>query len=215
MTTNQDSTEKIREEILADARRESEEIILRAKKDSETSLNCTVTDADRLRKERLEQARVEASRRSELILATVSVETGRLRAARMEALLESVREEARQQLLACESINYRDTVIILATDAINQMASDAFIVKLPEADQADLSDGLAEEIERRVGRSVRINIMYEEDITGRGVIVEDVEAHQVWDNRLLNRLERLWPALRQRIAMEVSFVPKMAPGGGT
>ena len=54
------------------------------------------------------------TRQSELILATVSVETGRLRAARVEALLESVHEEARQRLLAREGFEYRETVIALA-----------------------------------------------------------------------------------------------------
>ncbi len=206
MITNHDSTENIREEILADARREGEEIILRAKRDAETSLSSTVVDADRLRQERLEQACVEASRRGELILATVSVETGRLRAARIELLLEEVQEEARQRIVACDGFDYRETVIVLAADAVNRMAGDAFVVKLSEADQTILSNDLAEEIARRVGRPVKINVLYEEDIAGPGVIVEDAEGHQTLDNRLLHRLERLWPALRQQIAVEVSFV---------
>ncbi len=164
-------------------------------------------------KERLDQARVEASRRSELILATVSVETGRLRAARIEALLESVHEEARQRLLAREGFEYRETIIALASYAINRMAGAEFVVKLSEVEQTILGDGLAEEITRRVGRPVNINILYVEDITGGGVVIEDAEARQVWDNRLLKKLERLWPELRQQIAVEASFVPKTVSGG--
>ena len=75
--------------------------------DAEVILTNAAAEADRLRKERLDQARAEASRRSELILATVSVETGRLRAARVEALLESVREEARRRLQAREGFDYQ------------------------------------------------------------------------------------------------------------
>jgi vacuolar-type H+-ATPase subunit E/Vma4 len=215
MTTDQGSTEKLREEILADARRESEQIVIRAKQDAEKSLNNAVAEADRLRQEHLHQAHVEASRRSELILATVSVETGRLRAARIEGLLESVREEARQQLLAHEGFDYRETVIALAAHAISQMAGDAFFVKLSEAEQTILSDGLADKIAHRVGRPVSINVLYEEDITGDGVIVEDAEGRQVWDNRFMKRLERLWPELRRQIAMEASFVSKTKSGGDT
>ena len=184
MTTNQNSTEILREEILADARREGEEIILRARQDAEAFLTNAAAEADQVRQERLDQARAEAARQSELILATVSVETGRLRAARVEALLESVYEEARQRLLAREGFDYQETVIALAADAIRQMAGDAFVVKLSEAEQTILGDGLAEEIARRVGRPVNITISYEEDITGGGVVVEDAEARQVWDNRL-------------------------------
>ena len=93
------------------------------------------------------------------------------------------------------------------------MAGDAFVVKLSEAEQTILGDGLAGEITRRVGRPVNINILYVEDITGGGVVIEDAEARQVWDNRLLKKLERLWPELRQQIAVEASFVPKTASGG--
>ena len=132
MTTNENSTEKMRGEILADAQREGEEIIVRARRDAEVIVSNATAEADRLRQERLDQAHVEASRRSGLILDTVSVETGRLRAARIEALLESVNEEARQRLLAREGFDYRETIIALASYAINRMAGAEFVVKLSE-----------------------------------------------------------------------------------
>lgn len=213
MTMDQNSTEVLREEILAAAQREGEEIVSRAKQDAEVFLTSAVGEADRIRQERLDQARAEATRQSELILATVTVETGRLRAARVEALLESVYEEACQRLVAREGFEYLETVIGLASHAISQMAGDGFVVKLSEADQTILGDGLAEEIAHRVGRPVSITISYEPGITESGVIVEDTEARQVWDNRLVKRLERLWPELRRQVAVEATFVPKTGSGG--
>jgi vacuolar-type H+-ATPase subunit E/Vma4 len=210
---NQNSTEVLREEILAAARREGEEIVSRARQDAEVFLTSAVAEADRIRQERLDQARAEAARQSELILATVTVETGRLRAARVEALLESVYEEACQRLVAREGFEYLETVIGLASHAISQMAGDGFVVKLSEADQTILGDGLAEEIAHRVGRPVGIAISYEPGITEGGVIVEDTEARQMWDNRLVKRLERLWPELRRQVAVEATFVPKTGSGG--
>ncbi len=213
MTMDQNSTEVLREEILAAAQREGEEIVSRAKQDAEVFLTSAVGEADRIRQERLDQARAEAARQSELILATVTVETGRLRAARVEALLESVYEESCQRLVAREGFEYLETVIGLASHAISQMAGDGFVVKLSEADQTILGDGLAEEIAHRVGRPVSITISYEPGITESGVIVEDTEARQVWDNRLVKRLERLWPELRRQVAVEATFVPKTGSGG--
>jgi vacuolar-type H+-ATPase subunit E/Vma4 len=213
MTMDQNSTEVLREEILAAARREGEEIVSRARQDAEVFLTSAVGEADRIRQERLDQARAEAARQSELILATVTVETGRLRAARVEALLESVYEEAFQRLVAREGFEYLETVIGLASHAISQMAGVGFVVKLSEADQTILGDGLTEEIAHRVGRPVSITISYEPGITEGGVIVEDTEARQVWDNRLVKRLERLWPELRRQVAVEASFVPKTGSGG--
>jgi vacuolar-type H+-ATPase subunit E/Vma4 len=213
MTMDQNSTEVLREEILADARREGEEIVSCARRDAEVFLTGAVAEADRVRQERLDHARAEAARQSALILATVPVETGRLRAARVEALLESVYEDACQRLLAREGFEYRETVIGLASHAISQMAGVGFVVKLSEADRTILGDGLAEEIAHRVGRPVSITISYEPGITGGGVILEDTEARQVWDNRFVKRLERLWPELRRQVAVEASFVPKTGSGG--
>jgi vacuolar-type H+-ATPase subunit E/Vma4 len=213
MTMDQNSTEVLREEILADARREGEEIVSCARRDAEVFLTGAVAEADRVRQERLDHARAEAARQSALILATVPVETGRLRAARVEALLESVYEDACQRLLAREGFEYRETVIGLASHAISQMAGVGFVVKLSEADRTILGDVLAGEIAHRVGRPVSITISHEPGITGGGVVIEDAEARQVWDNRLMKRLERLWPELRQQIAVEASFVPKTGSGG--
>ena len=210
---DQNSTEVLREEILAAAQREGEEIVSRARQDAEVFLTSAVGEAERIRQERLDQARAEATRQSELILATVTVETGRLRAARVEALLESVYEESCQRLVAREGFEYLETVIGLASHAISQMAGDGFVVKLSEADQTILGDGLAEKIAHRVGRPVSITISYEPGITESGVIVEDTEARQVWDNRLVKRLERLWPELRRQVAVEATFVPKTGSGG--
>jgi vacuolar-type H+-ATPase subunit E/Vma4 len=210
---DQNSTEVLREEILADARREGEEIVSCARRDAEVFLTGAVAEADRVRQERLDHARAEAARQSALILATVPVETGRLRAARVEALLESVYEDACQRLLAREGFEYRETVIGLASHAISQMAGVGFVVKLSEADRTILGDGLAEDIAHRVGRPVSITISYEPGITGGGVILEDTEARQVWDNRLVKRLERLWPELRRQVAVEATFVPKTGSGG--
>ncbi|MBA4418524.1 MAG: hypothetical protein C0392_11550 [Syntrophus sp. (in: bacteria)] len=207
MTTDQSSTEVLRGEILADARKEGEEIVTCARRDAEVFLTNATTEADRVRQELLDQAHTEGARQSTLILATVPVETGRLRSARIEVLLESVREEARQRLLAREGFEYRETVIALASHAINQMAGAVFVVKVSEADRTILGDGLAEEIVHPVGRPVSITVLHEPDITEGGVVIEDAEARQVWDNRFAKRLERLWPELRQQIAVEAAFVP--------
>jgi vacuolar-type H+-ATPase subunit E/Vma4 len=207
MTKNQNNTEILCEEILEDARREGKEIVLRAKKDAEAFLAGAIAQADRLRRERLDHAHQEAARRSELILATVPVETGRLRAARVEAVLESLREEACRQMLARKGLEYREAVIAIASHAISQMAGAVFVAKVPDIDRTILGDGLSDEIVCRVGRPVSVTVLYEPDITEGGVVVEDAEARQVWDNRLAKRLERLWPELRRQIAVQAGFVP--------
>jgi len=185
---------------------EGEKIVFRAKQDAEAFLTNAAAEANRAGQERLDQARAEADRRSALILSTVAVETDRFRAARIEALLESVHEEARQRLLDREGFEYRETVIDLASHAIRRMAGTAFVVKLPDTEKPTVGNNLVDEIVRHVGQPVSTTISYEQDTTGGGAVVEDAEAHQLWDNRLLKRLERLWPELRRQIALGAGFV---------
>ncbi len=214
-TPNHHAPEILREEILADARRESEGIIRRAQQEAETLLANAAADADKVRQERLDQARVEAARRKELILATVPVEAGRLRAARVEALLQSVCDEVRRRLLAREGLDYRETIVALAAEAVSQMAGETFAVKLSPPDRADLGAGLAEEIVRRVGRlPLRITLSNETTITGGGLLVQDSEGRQVWDNRFAPRLQRLWPELRRQIAVQTALVAGSGSRGG-
>jgi vacuolar-type H+-ATPase subunit E/Vma4 len=210
---DQNSTERLREEILVEAQKKGEEIILRAQQEAENLLKNFTSEADRLRQSILDQARAEAARQSDLILATVPVETGRLRAARIESLLESIREEAYQQLLNHEGFPYRETIVSLALYAISQMEGDAFVVRLFGPEENLMDEGLAEEIIRQADRPVKINIVYQQETTGGGVIVEDATGRQVWDNRLFERLKRLWPELRRQIALDAGFVPKRGKGG--
>ena len=214
MATNQDSAWVLREEILAEARRESEEIVNRARQGAESLLAAAAAEATKVREEQLDQARTEAARRSGLVLASVPVEAGRLRDARVESLLESVQEEVRQRLLALDGLSYREAVITLAALAASRMAGVAFVVKVAEVDRILLGDGLADEVAHRVGRpALNVSVSYDPEITGGGVIVEDGEARQIWDNRFLKRLERMWPELRRQIAVQTSFVPKTESGG--
>lgn len=210
--TNQDSAEKLSTKILTDARRRADEIVLRAKQDAEALLNNAANEADQVKQKIREQARAEAERRSELILATVPVETGRLLAARIEALLDSIYDEVCQRLHTREGFFYRETIISLASQAIRRMTGNEFVVKLSGKEPVVADSGLAEEIAHRAGRSLRITISRDENTAGDGVIIEDAGAHQVWDNRLLKRLERLWPELRRQIAVQASLVPKTGAG---
>lgn len=216
-TPDHNSAEILCEQILADARRESEAIISRARQEAEELLAKAKAEAAQIRQERLAQAQAEADRRRELILATVPVEAGRLRSARVETLLEAVRGEVRRQLMARDGLNYREVIIALAAEAAGQMSGEALVVRLSSADRIALGDGLAGEITRRVGRSpLSITVSDEIAITGGGLILCDAEGRQMWDNRLATRLERLWPELRRQIAIQASLVTHSStPGGGT
>jgi len=134
------------------------------------------------------------------------VETGRLRGERIESLLESVYEEASKRILDSEEIDLSEVLVNLASDAISKMSGDFFILRFSGTKQNISGDELVQRILERIGKPLTITVSEERDIASPGIIIEDNEGRQIWDNRLLERLKRLWPEMRRKIATEAGFI---------
>jgi vacuolar-type H+-ATPase subunit E/Vma4 len=213
MTANDNSAESLREEILEQARDQAKEIVGQARDQADKILAAASAEAQNLRDKLIEKARADAHRRKELIESTVAVETGRFRVARIESLLESVREEVRRRLFSHEGFEYRDVLIALASLAISGMTGERFVVKLSEADRPSMENTVSEEIASRIDRpGLVVNLVFDPTMNSGGVSVEDADALQIWDNGLLQRLERMWPELRRQIALGALFVPAVQSG---
>ena len=200
-------------EILAEARRESEDILRQAKVEAEKFRAAASVTAEQIRRERRASAHTEAARRTEMLLATIAVEAGRIRSAHLETLLDSVRAQIRQQL-EINSDHARETLVTLAAEAIQQMAGAEFELRISLADTAAFGNGWVEEVVRRVGREPLRLAMVADDTVKTGVMVRSPDGFQIWDNRLSARLERLWPELRRQIALRVALVDETPASGG-
>jgi vacuolar-type H+-ATPase subunit E/Vma4 len=211
---NQHSPDALCAEILAQARRQRDEILGSANTEAAAIRDTARTEAAAIRRERHDQAQTEAARRKDLILATVAVETARLRAGRVEAILESIHAEIRRRLLADHAADH-ETIVALAADAISHMPGNRFALDISAADHAACGNGLAGEIARRAGRALLdLTISADGSVPGGGVTIGDAAGREFWDNRLLARLERFWPALRRQIALQASLVEEDSSTGG-
>ena len=214
IATSQNSPEVLCAEILAAAQGESDGLLHRAKVEAGKILAAAAAAAESIRRERREQAQCEAARRKEMVLATVAVEIGRLRRARVEVLLEAVHEEIRRRLRA-PNLNRHETIIVLAVEAIRRFPGNDFVLKIPAADAAAFGAGLAGETARQVGRSpLNLAVVADATMTDAGVVIQTADGFQIWDNRLLSRLERLWPELRRQIALRAALVGEGHSTGG-
>jgi vacuolar-type H+-ATPase subunit E/Vma4 len=214
-TPNNNSTEVLRAEILADARRECEGIIRGAQQESEALLAKATAQAGQIQRERLVSASAEAGRRRELTLATVPVEAGRMRAARIEEMLQSVHDEVRRRLQAREGFDWQEVVLTLAAEAVKQMPGNAFVVTLAATDCATFGEGLADHILRRAGRpALSITISQAPGAKDGVLLVQDAEGRLMWDNNLSARLQRLWPELRRQVAVHAKLFAETKPSGG-
>jgi vacuolar-type H+-ATPase subunit E/Vma4 len=202
-------------EILAEARRESEVILRHAQSEAGRVLAAGNAEAEKIEHEQIEQARVEAARREGMVLASIAVEASRIRAAHIEKLLESIRQEIQRHLSAGD-LDRHAVVVTLATEAIRQMSGNDFILKICPADQAAFGEDIIGKIAGRARRSPLNLIVTADAAVTNGIIIESANGLQVWDNRLTARLERLWPELRRQIAIQAALVAEnTSMGGGT
>jgi len=201
--------EALQREILEMARRESAEIIASAEAEADMIMSSAKVAAGKARSEIVESALAGAARRRELLLAAVPAEAGRLQAARREALLDSIKEDAARMLPGEAAASGKAAILAeLAAQAVSRMEGENFVISVDPADRAEEA-GLPAEIELLAGRGpLRITIE-ESPGLGGGVIVRDAEGRQYWDNSFKARLERRWPELRGRLLQGAG-----APGEG-
>jgi hypothetical protein len=80
------------------------------------------------------------------------------------------------------------------------MSGDEFVLKLSPTEGETIGTLLIQQV-KAIGRpSLRVAVIDDATISDGGLIIEDLNGRQMWDNRLAERLKRMWPALRRQIA---------------
>ena len=203
-------------EILAQARAEGAEILRQAEAGAAEILKRAGDEAQKARRGILEAAAAEAARRKELMLAAVPIEESRLRSAKIETLLQTIRGEAGRRLLepAGGAAERKRTLIELAAEAAGRMGEGAVALKLSPADFREHGAALASAVAKRAARPEReILVSGDQSVADGGVMAGDALGRQVWDNRISQRLERMWPELRRQIAVKTGL-SDAGPAGG-
>lgn len=202
-------SELMRQEVLEEARRRRDEILNKARREAEDFVVKARGESERFRKERMDAARTEAGRRRDAILATVSVEAGRIRALRIEELLQTIHDLALERLGARSGFDFRETVVRLSSEALQQMDGEAFRVRLSARDCEVCGDGLAGDIRKLSGRpALALQILADSTLKDGALVIEDEAGRQIWNASLDARLERCWPELRRQIAAQAGLVAK-------
>ncbi len=203
----QQAQDVLRDEILADAKRQAERVLKQARKEAGEIAEAAATELSAWSSRQLNTARAEAKHRADMILAGLPVETGRLRANRIESLLQSIHDEARQQLVSRDGLDQRQMLVNLCAEAIRKMSGNRFSISLPEADRRLLGDREVEAIRLAAGRpDLVLEIIGDPESRDAGPVVRGNDGKELCDNRLTERLERLWPELRLKIAAYTALI---------
>ncbi len=194
-------------EILASAAQKKEQILAQAQAEAHALVVAAEQEASRIHREKQVVSESEAKRRSEAILATVAVEIARLRLAHAEDQLGKIREGARDRLRKRLGYDFGTVMAHLAADALGRMNGVDFAMRLAPADEHMIGNGMANEIQRQINKaSLHLEVIADPALKEGNVLLEDMERRQLWDISLEARLERLWPEVRQQIAVQAGLM---------
>lgn len=200
--TNQAKPEDLlREEIINDARRQAKRIARRAQQEADKHAQDTDSRAKAFDETTLAQAGSEAEKIRRLQMAKIPIAKRRMRAQFIEDHLNSLNLLARQRLAPEKNPLSREALIKLIAQGVSQMRGDHFTMSLAPQDLKSLGDDFIDELRTASGKS-ELTIEMAEPLppSDSGPLLTDRDGRQRWDNRLQQRLSRLWPNLRREIA---------------
>jgi len=193
--------EVLREEILSDAQRQAKRTLQRARREAADIAEKVKAELETWRAGQLDAAQREAQRNAEMILAGLPVEIGRMRADRIETLLQSIYDDARRRLESRKGTDLQQSLINLSAEAIRSMSGSRFAIILSPDNCELLGENEIGQIKKLVQQpDLQIEVIGDSQQQGAGPVIRAEEANEVWDNRFSKRLERLWPALRREVA---------------
>ncbi len=203
------------DEILADTERQGKRAIRNAKREAQATLDKAKAESRKARSDKLAAARTSAERARARTLATLPVDIGRMRAARVEKELLAVREEVRDELVNRRGFDYGETLVTLAAEAVARMEGDAFVLEISASDRRSFEALLVSNVPERAGRpNITVRIGDPTVNICNGVFIRDSQGRQIWDNRLEARLDRMWPLLRGTLAEHIGLnATEERPGG--
>ena len=188
------------DEILADAHGKAERARQRGEREAKGIAGKATKEAAEAAAKTIEVAQERADRMTTAILATVEAEAKRDLLAAREAELDKLFDAARQRLADKGSYGYPAVLATLAAQAIEAMAADEVIIELCEQDRALATAAWLDEVRRRVGRPVTIDVSANHAPIAGGLIVRSADGRLLYDNSFAARLERLKPELRRELA---------------
>ena len=193
--------QKLRDEILSDAKRKAERALTRARRDADKARRQAETDQASEREQALARAGERAAVQSRAVLATVAQEVRRRRLLAREEIIERCLDEA---LTAAESLPAEDSrrsLGELLAEALAALGPKEVTIRVRPADL----DLLSSQCLATLGiESAPLTVVADTTIAG-GVVAESHDGLRQFDNTYATRRKRLRKRLRTLLAGEIEF----------
>lgn len=198
-------SDALSEQILEDARQQAEPIKKRARKEADEIVEKAQEEAEERKEDIFQQARERAKNEVQRLKARLDLEKANIERNAREDILDEIRDRVLQTLEDLRSNgDYEKALVELSCAAISRMTGRRFEVVMRDADREKLGDKIREAVRERaaneLGRQVTINLADETISVVGGVVIQREDGSQICEQTFENRLDRLWPQLRQEVA---------------
>ena len=190
--------EKLRQEILGDARTKAERIVARAKNEAAKYISKAQEEAARKREERLAEANREIDAKCKSILLDVERESRRHWLLGREACIDAMFQDALKAACATDGEEHAKSMELLAEEAIRAIGQVPMVVTFPESDCALVTlPWLREIAERLFGdqNNASFTLNPKRDAPA-GVSFTTDDGKRAFDNTYASRLSKMKDSLR-------------------
>ena len=193
--------QKLRDEILKDAKRKAERALTRAKRDADKACKQAETAQASEREQALARAGERAATQSRAVLATVAQEIRRRRLLAREEIIERCLDEALTVAESLPAEEYRRSLGELLAEALAALGPGEATIRVRPADL----DLLSPPCLTTLGiESAGLTVVADAAIV-RGVVAESHDGRRQFDNTYATRRKRLRERLRTLLAGEIDF----------
>lgn len=189
--------QKLRDEILNDAKRKAERIQARAERDAAKAREQATEEQRAEREQALERARQRADTRSRAILVTVDQEVRRQRLVARESILERCLDRALAAACSLPPEEERRALAELLDEALTALGPGPAKIRACPADAAVLSSAILDD-------PANITVTADERL-GAGLVAESPDGLRQFDNTYATRRQRLRERLRTLLADGIDF----------
>ncbi len=207
--------EKLRREILEDAKRRADRILKRAKREAENLQKTARENAERRREQQLAAARTTAEEKARIILAGIDQEAQRLWTLKREEVLETVFSQALAQAETVTGAEAEEAMSSLIREAVRPFAGEKQItIRLSPGDLRALTEAGVREIVCDEIPSLKpeaVTVVSDSDLPSRGAVAESADGRRRRENTLATRLRRLKESLRPQVAKMLESPAPAAP----
>lgn len=196
--TDNHQEEKLRQEILGDAKTKAERIIARARNEAEKNISKAKDDAAKKREARLAEAERDIESKCKAILLDVERESRRHWLLGLESRIDEMLQKALQAASQTMGDDHAKSMAMLAEEAIRAIGPAAMTVTFPTQDSALVTPQWLQGIAERVfgaGYSAPFTLDPEPDAQP-GIIIATDDGQRTFDNTYASRLAKMKDELR-------------------